>query len=212
MSYQPYEPQSFELSGLEGISDRTLETHFTLYEGYVGATNTLNEQILEYERNGKVDPAYLLAFSELKRRFGFEYNGMVLHEYYFGNLKRAGGGDPDRRSSFFQSAENSFGSYEAWKADFVGVGMIRGVGWAICFEDPVRGTLSNHWVTLHQVGNVAGFLPVLVMDVWEHAFMLDYKPAERDRYIDAFFSNIDWASVDARILKPAEPKRRLRAA
>jgi Iron/manganese superoxide dismutases, C-terminal domain len=56
--------------------------------------------------------------------------------------------------------------------------------WAICYENPSSGWLSNHWITLHEIGNIAGFKPVLVMDVWEHAFLLDYKPAERAKYID----------------------------
>ena len=76
---------------------------------------------------------------------------------------------------------------------------MRGVGWAICYENPANGRLSNHWITLHETGNVAGFNPVLVMDVWEHAFLLDYKPAERPKYIEAFFSNIDWNVCDERL-------------
>jgi Fe-Mn family superoxide dismutase len=142
------------------------------------------------------------AYSELNRRLGFEYNGMVLHEYYFENLKRGGTGDPDRTSQFFKTAASSFSSYDIWKADFVGIGKMRGVGWAICYENPSNGLLSNHWITLHETGNVAGFNPILVMDVWEHAFLLDYKPAERGKYIEAFFSNIDWSIVEKRLRRP----------
>ncbi len=76
---------------------------------------------------------------------------------------------------------------------------MRGVGWAICYQNPENGRLSNHWITLHEVGNVSGFTPVLVMDVWEHAFLLDYKPAERHKYIEAFFSDIDWGAVEGRL-------------
>jgi Fe-Mn family superoxide dismutase len=115
-------------------------------------------------------------------------------------LKSGGGtGDANRGSKFLQAAENSYGSYDIWKADFVGIGKMRGVGWAICYENPSNGLLSNHWITLHETGNVAGFNPVLVMDVWEHAFILDYKPAERPKYIEAFFSNIDWQAVERRL-------------
>jgi Fe-Mn family superoxide dismutase len=124
---------------------------------------------------------------------------MVLHEYYFGNLTRQGRGDPVATSDFRKAAEESFGGYAIWKADFVGVGRMRGVGWAICYQDPVNGRLSNHWITLHEVGNVSGFTPLLVMDVWEHAFLLDYSPAERPRYIEAFFANVDWQAVEARL-------------
>jgi Fe-Mn family superoxide dismutase len=78
---------------------------------------------------------------------------------------------------------------------------MRGVGWAICYENPANGALSNHWITLHETGNVAGFNPVLVMDVWEHAYLLDYKPADRPKYIEAFLSNVDWARADKRLEK-----------
>ncbi len=195
----PYQAMQFNLGGLNGISDATLAMHFKLYEGYVKQTNALSDKLAQLVKSGEINPDDTLAFSELKRRLGFEYNGMVLHEYYFGNLKKGGDGDPQSDSRFRQAAEASFGSYEKWKADFIGVGKMRGVGWAICYQDPANGRLSNHWITLHEDGNVAGYRPILVMDVWEHAFLLDYQPAERPKYIEAFFSNIDWDAVEARL-------------
>lgn len=195
-----YTPRQFNLSGLKGISDETLEMHFKLYEGYVKETNNLTDRIAKFIQDGTVDQEEMPAYSELTRRLGFEYNGMVLHEYYFDNLQRGGGnGDADGNSRFRRAAESSFGTYDIWKADFVGIGKMRGVGWAICYENPTNGRLSNHWITLHETGNVAGYNPVLVMDVWEHAFLLDYKPAERPKYIEAFFSNINWSTVDSRL-------------
>jgi len=86
---------------------------------------------------------------------------MVLHEYYFGNLKKDGSGAPDRRSSFYNAAEMSHGSYDIWKTDFVGTGKMRGVGWAVCSQNPATGQVSNHWITLHEVGSIAGFTPIL---------------------------------------------------
>lgn len=199
-----YKAREFNLSSLNGISDETLEMHFKLYEGYVKETNKLTEAIAKFIADGQVDQEEMPAYSELTRRLGFEYNGMVLHEYYFDNMKTGGGaGDPERTARFVKAAEASFGSYEIWKADFVGIGKMRGVGWAICNQNPANGRLSNHWITLHETGNVAGFAPVLVMDVWEHAFLLDYKPAERPKYIEAFFSNIDWTMVEKRLQKDA---------
>ena len=203
-----YKAKTFNLSGLNGISDQTLEMHFKLYEGYIKETNVLQEKIAAILKDGKVDQDEMPAYSELKRRLGFEYNGMVLHEYYFGNLKKGGGGNPERNSSFARATEASFGSYDTWKTDFVGIGKMRGVGWAICYQDPANGSLSNHWITLHEIGNVAGYNPVLVMDVWEHAFILDYKPAERPKYIEAFFSNVDWDVPEERVQRVAEPKSR----
>src|SRR6266480_3598467 len=195
-----YKAREFNLSSLNGISDQTLEMHFKLYEGYVKETNKLTEAIDKFIQDGQVDQEEMPAYSELTRRLVFEYNGMVLHEYYFDNLKSRGGiGDPERTAQFAKAAESSFGSYEIWKADFVGIGKMRGVGWAICYQNPVNQRLSNHWITLHETGNIAGFRPILVMDVWEHAYLLDYKPAERPKYIEAFFSNIDWTMVEGRV-------------
>src|SRR5919198_5244189 len=115
--HQTYKAREFNLSGLNGISDQTLTMHFGLYAGYVTNTNVLNEQIAELLKAGPIDAAKMPAFSELKRRFGFEYNGMVLHEYYFENMQKDGSGDPDKTSNFYKAAEASFGSYETWKND-----------------------------------------------------------------------------------------------
>ncbi len=119
---KPYQPKQFSLSGLTGISDQTLDMHFKLYEGYVKETNRLTEQIGKFLDDGKVDQEEMPAYSELTRRLGFEYNGMVLHEYYFGNLKKGGGGDPAASSSFAKAAESRFGSYAIWKTDFASIG------------------------------------------------------------------------------------------
>jgi len=195
-----YKARQFDLSPLKGISDETLDVHFKLYEGYVKETNNLTDKITEFIKDGNVDQEEMPDYSELTRRLGFEYNGMILHEYYFDNLQKGGGsGDPAKNSQFVKAAAATFGSYEIWKADFVGIGKMRGVGWAVCNQNPANGRLSNHWITLHETGNVAGFSPILVMDVWEHAFLLDYKPAERPKYIEAFFSNINWKMVEERL-------------
>lgn len=198
LHYKPYVEKDFtHLKGLTGISDKTLEVHLGLYSGYVKNTNILNEKVVELIENNKSgSPEY----SELKRRYGFEYNGMRLHEYYFGNLK-AGGSDLKESSALGKTIGETYGELAAWKNDFVKVGSMRGIGWAILFQDPMTKVLSNHWITLHEEGNIAGFVPILVMDVWEHAFLLDYKPAERGKYIEAFFSNVDWSAVESRLLK-----------
>lgn len=194
MANQAYEKQIFDLVGLNGISDKQLEIHFALYGGYVTNTNLLNEKLSEMLKNGTAGtPEY----AELKRRLGFEYNGMRLHEYYFGNLTKSPAELTE--GTLKSKIEDAFGSYETWKTDFVKVGSMRGVGWAILYQDPLNGNLSNHWITLHEEGNPVGFQPLLVMDIWEHAFMVDYKPAERPKYIEAFFSNICWDSVTKRL-------------
>jgi len=198
IQYKPYAEKDFtHLKGLTGISDKTLEMHLGLYSGYVKNTNALNEKIIELTEAGKSgQPEY----SEIKRRYGFEYNGMRLHEYYFGNMK-TGGSELKESSPVGRLMTDVYSSSEVWKNDFTKVGAMRGVGWAILFQDPITRTISNHWISSHEEGNVAGFIPLLVLDVWEHAFLLDYKPSERGKYIEAFFSNIDWEAVDARVLK-----------
>ena len=186
--------------GSESLTDQQRDALVAQLRRELMYLNKLTEKISAILADGKVDQEEMPAYSELTRRLGFEYNGMVLHEYYFGNMRKGSTTtDPENNSNFFRAAEQSFGSYDIWKADFVSVGKMRGVGWAICYENPSNGRLSNHWITLHEIGNVSGFNPVLVMDVWEHAFLLDYKPAERPKYIEAFFSNIDWNVAEQRL-------------
>jgi superoxide dismutase, Fe-Mn family len=194
-----YEVKSFNLHGLVGISDRTLEMHLKLYEGYVKSANQLTTQIGEMLKDGSIDHEEMPDYSELTRRLGFEFNGMVLHEYYFENMRKGGAEKPDQGSAFMKTVEDSFGSFDRWKLDFSSVGKMRGVGWAMCYVNPHNGRLSNHWISLHEHGHVAGFVPLLAMDVWEHAFLLDYKPSEKASYIDAFFANVDWKSVEKRL-------------
>jgi Fe-Mn family superoxide dismutase len=196
-----YTPKKWDLFGLAGISDHTLEVHFGLYEGYVKNTNLLREQITELRAGGKA-AADNPGFSELVRRLGFEYNGMRLHELYFDNLTKA----PSEiliGGRFHEALAETFGDVETWRKEFAAVGGMRGVGWAILCQDPKNGELSNHWISLHEEGNVAGFTPILVMDVWEHAFMLDYKPADRAKYIESFLSHVNWDACEGRIRNAA---------
>src|SRR6266498_5966293 len=95
-----YKAKQYNFSGLQGRADKTLEMHFKLYEGYVKGVNELNQKIADVLKDGKVDQDEFPAYSELTRRLGFEYNGMVLHEYYFENMKISGTGDPPPRSAF----------------------------------------------------------------------------------------------------------------
>lgn len=197
-SKKQYTVKEFNLRGLNGISDKTLEMHFKLYEGYVKATNTLNEHIANILKDGKVDQEEMPAYSEFTRRLGFEYNGMVLHELYFENMSSQGSKGPQSHPAVKKAIQDSFGSVDIWKTDFSSAGKMRGVGWVICYQNPENGRLSNHWISLHEFGNVAGFRPLLVMDVWEHAYLLDYQPSERGEYIESFLSNVNWAVVAKR--------------
>ncbi len=179
---------------LTGISEEQIAQHWRLYEGYVANTNALREELQTLRRTGKSGtPVY----ADRRRRLGFEYNGMVLHEYYFGNLK-ARVSELSGTSALKKALTGQFGSFDAFKEDFVNTGATRSVGWAILYLDPGTDTLNNHFVQLHEEGNVAGFLPILVMDVWEHAYMVDYGASGRSEYIKAFFGNVNWEIVEKR--------------
>jgi superoxide dismutase, Fe-Mn family len=194
-----YSPKDFsKVRGLAGLSDAQITEHLKLYEGYVKRTNALTEKLQGICSDGKAsgaDPVY----AELTRRLGFEYNGMVLHEYYFGNLRGGAQVEPAGSGKLRKAIEGSFGKYENWLADFRAIAGMPGVGWVVLYQDPSTGWLSNHWITLHNDGNPAGYQPLLVMDGWEHAFMRDYQATERAKYVDAFFKNVDWESIEKRL-------------
>ncbi|MEL7561909.1 Fe-Mn family superoxide dismutase [Dehalogenimonas sp. 4OHTPN] len=182
-----------KLLGIKGFSDNLLNNHFTLYQGYVKNLNRLIETIATLSKGGKSDtPEY----AELQRRFGFEWNGMRLHEYYFDNL--GGTGFAVSGGKLAQTMAATWGSSEAWEKDFRAIGAMRGVGWVVLYQDIQSGRLFNTWINLHESGHLTGCQPVLVMDVWEHAFMIDYG-LKRAEYIEAFFRNIDWSVCELRL-------------
>jgi Fe-Mn family superoxide dismutase len=181
------------LIGMQGFSETLLKNHFTLYQGYVTNTNKLWDIMTAMLKEGKTGtPEY----AELKRRFGFEFNGMRLHEYYFGNL--GGKQALDKTGAVAKKLAAAYGSYDGWEQDFKATGAMRGIGWVILYQDNTNGWLFNQWINEHEVGHPAGCAPILVMDVFEHAFMLDYGLKRAD-YIAAFFQNIDWAAVAGRL-------------
>lgn len=214
-----YEPKIYDhLLGTPGFSDQLLKNHFALYQGYVKNVNLLGEELRSLLEQGKVNtPLY----AELKRRFGWEFNGMRLHELYFGNMNpvrsqtpeasadaalphrisngvKSGGSKLDPVSKLWAQMDKDFGPKPAWRDDFKAVGAMRGVGWVILYYDPEANKLFNVWVNEHDTGHLAGAVPILVLDVFEHAYMLDYGIKKAD-YIEAFFKAIDWEEVNKRI-------------
>src|SRR4030042_1343307 len=182
-----------KLIGMAGFSDTLLKNHFTLYQGYVNNTNKLLDILDAMLKEGKVGtPEY----AELRRRLGWEFDGMRLHEYYFENL--GGKAALNKSGKLGQKLAQECGSYENWEKDFKGVGAMRGIGWVVLYLDSQGGRLINQWINEHDVGHLAGCTPVLIMDVFEHAFMLDYGLKRAD-YIEAFFKNINWEAAEIRL-------------
>ncbi|MDR3559208.1 MAG: Fe-Mn family superoxide dismutase [Candidatus Pacebacteria bacterium] len=177
------------LKGMPGFSDQALDLHFGLYEGYVNNTNKILEKL---ETTDKSSPEY----AELKRRLGWEFDGMRLHEYYFGAL--GGDGQLNGESGLVKALEKYFGSFEKWKEDFTATGKMRGIGWAALYQDVEAGRLINFWINEHNEGHPAGANPILVMDVFEHAYVPDYG-TNRGGYIEAFMKNIDWNIIEGRL-------------
>src|SRR3989339_1941906 len=185
-----YEAKNFEhLFGLAGFSDELLKNHFTLYGGYVTNTNKVYEAL-------KTTEAQTPQWNELKRRFGWEWNGMRLHELYFENMKKSG--QSMSEGELKKSLTHLFGSFENWEKAFKAVGTMRGIGWVVLAYDPEGKKLFNLWINEHDVGHLAGTIPLLIMDVFEHAYMVDYGLKKVD-YIETFFRNIDWPLVEKRL-------------
>lgn len=190
-----YAPKNFQsLLGTPGFSEKLLTTHFGLYEGYVKNTNTLLETLEKYAREEKTaTPEY----AELKRRFGWEWNGMRLHEYYFENLSK----EKQKTAvapKLKEMLKKTFGSFDSWMRDFQSSGAMRGIGWVILYADPINKKLFNTWINEHDMGHLSGCTPLLVMDVFEHAYITDYGTKRAD-YITAFFEAINWQEVEKRI-------------
>lgn len=183
-----YEIKSFDnILGIRGFSDKLLQNHFVLYQGYVNNFNKLNDILVGLEREGKFGTS---EYSELNRRFGWEWNGMRLHELYFGNLTK-NSIDLQKDSNFYRQITKEFSSYEMFEKDFKSMGAMRGIGWVVLYHDDLNDRLFNVWINEHDVGHFSGAKPLLIMDVFEHAYMLDYG-IKKNEYIETFFKVIDW--------------------
>lgn len=190
-----YEAKNYDhlLGKIKGLNDDLLQMHFKLYQGYVKNSNLLLEKISALNASGQNKSP---EFAGLKHMLGWEFDGMLLHEYYFDNL----GGDKkslDKNDALLAKMEADFGSYDNWKADFIATGAIRGIGWVVSYIEPKQGRLINEWINEHDLGHLAGGTPLLVMDVFEHAYITQFG-LDRLNYIDVFFNNINWDVVSKR--------------
>lgn len=189
MKYQ-YQSKNYDkLLGIQYLSDQLIKNHFSLYQGYVTNANKLSELLENLKSLGNSGPEYV----EIKRRFMWEFDGMRLHEFYFSNMIK-GGTFLSRDTNIYRKIVEDFGSYDEWEKDFKNTGMMRGIGWTILYYDPFGDRLYNAWINEHDTGHICGGLPILVMDVFEHAYTTDYG-IDKKKYIDNFLKIIDWELV-----------------
>src|SRR3989344_4962798 len=164
-----FEEKKFNIPKLNGISEKAIEIHLGLYAGYVKNVNELLEE------------------KEYNRRFPFEFNGMRNHEVYFAHFE-------DGPQPFSSEGEFAKAGFDLEK--FKTMALTRGIGWAILYYDPHTKRLLNTWVDEHHLGQLVGLSPILVLDMWEHAYFIDYTPGEKKKYVEDFFENLNWQNVE----------------
>lgn len=182
----------FNIPKLKGISAKNIEEHLKLYAGYVKNTNLILEKIEELSKDSEKN-AYILG--ELQRRFSFEFDGMVNHEYYFESFIN-GKKELPKKSALKQAIITEWISFDLWLNRFKSIALTRGIGWAILYYDQLTKRLLNGWVDEQQLGHLTGAKPILMIDMWEHAFVYDYPTSEKIKYVEAFFENLNWIVIE----------------
>lgn len=190
-----YEALTFDIPEIEGISTDTMQNHLGLYAGYVKSVNLIREKIESYSSD-RENNAY--AISEMQRRLGFEFGGMRNHEYYFSQFEGGAKALPD--GALKEKIESGWGSFEAWEASFRTIAKTRGVGWAMLYHDPHTDQLVQTWIDEQHIGQLVDVDIVLALDMWEHAYMRDYVSSDKGKYVDAFFTNLNWEVVSERLV------------
>lgn len=184
-----YEIKTFTIPPLTGISKQSIDEHLGLYAGYVKNVNHI------YQHLDTISDEY--ARAEMQRRFGFEFGGMKNHEYYFSQFEGGARECPD--GAFKDLVEQQYGSIEAFVERIKTTAATRGVGWVLVYIDRTIQKLVITWVDEQHSGQLADVDIVLGLDMWEHSYMLDYPPSEKKKYIQAFFDNLNWEVVAARV-------------
>lgn len=189
-----YTPKTFNIPELTGISRETIDEHIGLYQGYVKHANLIREKIAAYSSDPDNNT---YAIGEMQRRYGFEFGGMRNHEYYFTQFE--GGAQPLPEGRLKEMLVAQWSSVEAWQERFTKVAMTRGVGWAMLYIDRQTDQLVETWVDEQHLGQLADLDIVLALDMWEHSYMRDYPPSQKKSYVEAFFKNLNWDVVAARV-------------
>lgn len=192
-----FEERKFTIPELKGMSAKSIEEHLKLYSGYVKHSNLILEKINEYAKDSE---AHAYALGEIQRRFGFEFDGMRNHEYYFEQLEGGANSLPEG-STLKDAIEKEWGSFDGWVARIKAIAMTRGIGWAILSYDPITKKLVNSWVDEQHLGHLTGLHFIFGIDMWEHSFVFDYQPSGKKQYVEDYFANVNWAIVEERFKK-----------
>lgn len=195
-----YDARTFDIPELDGISRKSIDEHLALYQGYVKNFNAISALLPEY---AKESDTHAHALSELIRRRSFEFDGMRLHELYFAQFE--GGAAPLPTSgAFFEALVSTYGKAEHLEPYLKAIGNMRGPGWAILYYDPIGKELLAGFAGEQHQGHFATLPVILALDVWEHAFLLDYGATGKATYLDAFFKNLNWSVVEKRFAEAAQ--------
>jgi superoxide dismutase, Fe-Mn family len=179
------------LGSLQGFSDAQLTAHFTLYEGYVKKINEIEEKLMTVDRS--LANYSFGEYSELKRREATAFNGTYLHEMYFENMK----GTPTEGSATLKAAlEASFGSMENWEKDMRAAAAST-PGWVLLTFNKMDKKLHHYIMFEHHMNYPVHQVPLMALDFWEHAFMIDYGIKKPD-YLNTFVKNLNWDVINER--------------
>ena len=189
-----YEAKEFALPALEGISAKSIEEHIGLYQGYVKNFNVITALIADMVKDSEKNAHPL---SELVRRRSFEFDGMRLHEIYFAQFEN-GAVPMSGVSPMTLALATQFGSVDAALAQVKAVGMMRGPGWSMLYFDPQNKQFQNGFSGEQHQGHFVTLPILLALDVWEHAYILDYGALGKAKYVDAFFANLNWSIIENR--------------
>lgn len=193
-----YTARKFNLPELKGLSQKQIDVHIALYEGYVKHVNLITDTIKRLREEDAEKNAFVI--NELRRRLSFEFDGMRMHEYYFEQFETAAV-VPDEKSPLREAVAGKYGSWDGFLSHIKEVAGTRGIGWVIVYYDPHGRTMHTAWVGDHELGQFAGLPIILAVDMWEHAFMIDYVPGDKKLYVEAFLDNVNWDIPEKRYLE-----------
>jgi len=184
--------KTFDIPKIDGISEKNIEEHLKLYKGYVANSNLILNKLAELKNDPEKNSIIL---AELQRRFGFEFGGMRNHEYYFASLV-GGKKEINKDGNLYKKITEEWGSFENFMGHFKFVATTRGIGWTMLYNDELTNKLMITWIDEQHIGHLAGCQIILALDMWEHAYYLDYIPSEKKKYIEVFFENLNWEAVE----------------